>query len=175
MIMLSLKTAFYRLKYKELSHIGNSSTVINSKFEGPNSIGRHCVIHNVFLGKYTYVSNHTNLLYTKIGRFCSIADHVSVVLGNHPQNLLTTHPSFYYDTTSQIGYTVCTGEPKYDSIYKMPSGEQNFHIVIKNDVWIGSHVLLLEGITIGDGAIIAAGAVVTKDVPPYSIVGGGTS
>ena len=54
----------------------------------------------------------------------------------------------------------------------MPSGEQNFHIVIKNDVWIGSHVLLLEGITIGDGAIIAAGAVVTKDVPPYSIVGG---
>lgn len=83
---------------------------------------------------------------------------------------MSTFPSFYYDTTSQIGHSFHHGEAIYSEIYRM--ADNQYHVVVGNDVWIGSHVKILGGVTIGSGAIIAAGAVVTKDVAPYSIVGG---
>ena len=98
---------------------------------------------------------------------------MSVCLGNHPTSVFaTTHPAFYYDTTSQLGYSFHRGKPLFEGIFKYPEGENYYQLVIENDVWIGSNVLLLGGIRIGNGAVIAAGSVVTKDVPPYAIVGG---
>ena len=82
---------------------------------------------------------------------------------------LPTHPSFYKPAN------VC-GRSYSDTIafqeYKYTDEEKKYYVEIGCDVWIGANVLILNGVHIGDGAIIAAGAVVTKDVADYSIVGG---
>jgi len=165
---------FVILKYKcrNLVKLSFSSNVKDTIFEGHNSVAEKTKVHNCVLGYSTYISNSSILLYTKIGRYSCIADHVHVCLGSHPINYVTMHPSFYYDTTSQIGYTYHKGKPLYKCIYRYPNNENFYQIVIGNDVWIGSHVLIMGGVTIGDGAVVAAGAVVTKDVEPYSIVAG---
>jgi virginiamycin A acetyltransferase len=90
----------------------------------------------------------------KIGNYCSIAPGVKFLLGGeHNYNLLTTYP-FKAKTQGHI-----------ESLTKGP-------IIINDFVWIGTNALILSGLNIGVGAIIAAGSVVTKDVPSYSIVGG---
>jgi acetyltransferase-like isoleucine patch superfamily enzyme len=96
-----------------------------------------------------------------IGRYCSIADHVEIMLGgNHNLDFVTSYP---FGAIPDVWPEAC--------------GTHGFHttngdVTIGNDVWLGSQCLILSGITIGDGAAVAARAVVTKDVPPYAIVGG---
>lgn len=92
-----------------------------------------------------------------IGKYCSIAAGVQIFLGgNHRTEWVTQYP--------------------FASILDLPGRDQdgysNGPIVIGHDVWIGTDAMLMSGITIGDGAVVAAGSVVTKDVPPYTIVGG---
>lgn len=94
-----------------------------------------------------------------IGKFCSIGDGVKFIMaGNqgHRYDWVSTFPFFYND--------------------KIEGGKDAFkrsgNTVIGNDVWIGASATIMPGLTIGDGAVIATGAVVTKDVPPYTIVGG---
>ena len=122
------------------------------------------------MGEYSYIQSDCRLQSTKIGKYCSIADNVRTGFGSHPTNMVTTFPSFYYNTSPELGYTFYGGPPKVELLKKCGGG--NFLVEIGNDVWIGSHVLILDGIKIGDGSIIAAGAVVTKDVEPYAIYGG---
>lgn len=115
------------------------------------------------VGKYSY--GYEPLCFkgstlAQIGAFTSIADGVTISLGNHPTHLVSTHPAFYL---SEFGL----------SAKNTPDiAAKNEKIIIGHDVWIGRDVTLLTGVTIGTGAVIAAGAVVTKDVPPYAIVGG---
>lgn len=93
--------------------------------------------------------------YLEIGSFCSIAPNVVFLLGgNHNYSCISTYPfdNFIFNK-------------KEMSFSKGP-------IIVKNDVWIGSNSIILSGITIGQGSIIAAGSVVTKSTPPYSIVAG---
>ncbi len=93
-----------------------------------------------------------------IGKFCSIADGVAFMLGSeHDPGLCTTYP-----------FNMLFKE--YADINSHPRLKGN--IVVGNDVWFGSDCKIMSGVTIGDGACIAANAVVTKDVPPYAIVGG---
>jgi hypothetical protein len=91
-----------------------------------------------------------------VGKYCSLND-ASYLLpgGNH-------HPEFV--STCHFYWTMGVGEPEV--------GTNNGPIVIGNDVWSGFGSLVLSGVTVGDGAVIAAGAVVTRDVPAYAIVGG---
>lgn len=96
-----------------------------------------------------------------IGKYCSIADRCTVFLGgNHRIDWVTTYPFNCIDDkwTNGIGIT---GHPS-------TNGDVN----IGNDVWIGSNVTIMSGIEIGDGAVIGTNSLVTKDVKPYSIVGG---
>lgn len=95
---------------------------------------------------------------TVIGNFCSISGNVIIGPGEHPVNFTTTSPFLYH---KWIGYNNDTD----NLIMQKP-------VKIGNDVWIASNVFIKGGVTIGDGAICAAGAVVVKDVPPYAIVGG---
>lgn len=93
-----------------------------------------------------------------IGKFCSIAHGVSIYLGgNHRSDFNTTYPfnMFLSDYKSLTGHPCTNGD-----------------VNIGNDVWIGSDAKIMSGITIGDGCIVGANALVTKDIPPYSIVGG---
>jgi virginiamycin A acetyltransferase len=92
-----------------------------------------------------------------IGKKCSIAMNCSFVLANHITDIFSMYPSntslFSHENGNNSGYS---------------KGD----IIIKNDVWIGINCIIVDGITIGNGAVIAAGSVVTKDVQPYAIVGG---
>ena len=95
----------------------------------------------------------------RIGDYCSMAQGVQFSLGgNHRVDWVTTYP-----------FRVILGLPgAWTDGHPRPEGE----IVVGNDVWIGAEALILAGVTIGDGAVIAARAVVTGDVAPYAIVGG---
>ena len=95
----------------------------------------------------------------KIGKFCSIAGNVHILLGGeHHTDWLTTYP-FNVLLAEAYGFEENTAKSKGD-------------VIIGNDVWIGENVTILSGVTIGDGAVIANGAVVTRNIPPYSIAGG---
>jgi acetyltransferase-like isoleucine patch superfamily enzyme len=114
----------------------------------------------VKVGKGTYgsikalYSNHPKE-FLKIGNYCSIGSGTTFMLGSeHPHSYISTFP--FKVKILKVGYEATTKGP----------------IELCDDVWIGENVLILSGVTIGQGAVVAAGAIVTKDVPPYSIVGG---
>lgn len=153
-------------------YFGRGSKSINSIFEGRNAVFANTCVSNCFIGLGTYINSDTHLFCTKIGRFCSIADHVRTGFGTHPTNtFVSTFPSFYYDTKN-IPFSFMKNKAPLYSIWRYVDDKKRYVVEIGNDVWIGSHVLIMDGVKIGDGAVIAAGAVVTKDVEPYSIVGG---
>lgn len=102
----------------------------------------------------------------KIGRYCSVAKHVDIGVPQHPVNWLSISPRQYFPDF-QI-WTKSYGK----EVSRIPFWGESKITEIGNDVWIGDRVLIMGGVKIGDGAIIAAGAVVTKDVPPYAVVGG---
>jgi hypothetical protein len=85
--------------------------------------------------------------------------------GPHPLDWMSTHPF-------QWGDTLLLPKSLRNATQFIEPNNQKERVVIGNDVWLGASCLVLKGVTIGDGAVVAAGAVVTKDVPPYAIVGG---
>ena len=109
---------------------------------------------------YHYPINHDKLI---IGKFCSIACGAKFLFtsANHTQASLSTYPFpiFFEEWGLDVQNITSTWDNKGD-------------IIIGNDVWIGYEAVILSGVTIGDGAIIGTRAVVTKDIPPYTIVGG---
>ena len=113
------------------------------------------------IGDHTYgaptVIEHESRLV--IGRFCSIAIDVTISLGNHRTDIVSTYPF----STLAPWWPEASGYPD-----RTTSGD----VVIGNDVWIGKGVFISSGVTVGDGAVLAAGSVVTREVPPYAIVGG---
>lgn len=132
-----------------------------TELAGNNKFGKGTNICDSQIGRHTYVVN-ARIVRAQIGAFCSIGPDVNVGgLGNHPIKWISTHPAFY-SILKQSGKTFVTSD-LFDELKPNKIG---------NDVWIGASALILDGISIGDGAIVAAGAVVTKDVPPYAIVGG---
>ena len=166
-----LRRACLRRKYK-LKKIGSRVHLRNCMFEGMNAVFDDVKVENSFVGMGSYIGRNSLLDNVKIGRFCSVADHVCTCIGRHPiSDCVTTFPAFYYNTTKQLGFSFHQNAPVFETSVHA-KGETKYNIVVGNDVWIGSHALILDGVTIGDGAVIAAGAVVTKDVEPYSVVGG---
>lgn len=123
---------------------------------------------NVSIGAFTYFQTGSLEACSSIGRYCSIAGNLRVGDIEHPTDWLGTSP-FQYNAArfgwhdSADDYVALTG--RKDSFRKSP-------VVIGHDVWIGARVTILRGVTIGDGAIVAGGSVVTKDVEPYCVVGG---
>lgn len=114
------------------------------------------------MGKHSYVCDYFTCASqkTSIGKFCSIADNVTLGTTFHPTDRLTSHPFTYFEPLR-----LTKNAEQKDFIFCKP-------VLIGNDVWIGKHVTVLDGITIGDGAVIGTNAVVTHDVPPYAIVVG---
>ena len=96
----------------------------------------------------------------RIGKFCSIGSNVQIYLGgNHHNDWITTYP--FNAMLPEIWGEIDNGR-----------AATNGDVIIGNDVWIANNARIMSGVTIGDGATIATGAVVTKDVAPYSVVGG---
>ena len=129
----------------EHTHILGNTVIYHSKIGNYSYAGRNCIIQNA-----------------EIGKFCSLANDVVVGLGTHPVTLFSTSPLFYR-RNNRFGIALVGENLSFDEYKKIKTG---------NDVWIGARALILDGVTVGHGAIIAANAVVTKDVSPYAIVGG---
>lgn len=165
---LKRKIAYQGFRKQNVS-IDASSNVQDTTFEGYNQVYSNVHLIGCEVGIGTYVRENSILKNTTIGKYCSIAPRVKLVYGEHPTSLfVSTHPSFY-KSSGQSGL-VLRADTTFRGEYKNVAADRM--CIIGNDVWIGSDVLILEGVTIGDGAIIAAGAVVTKNVAPFSIVGG---
>lgn len=116
--------------------------------------------HNIEIGLYSYggcfdVMNINPR--TKIGRYCSFSSGVCIFHANHPITFASLHPFFYLPDCGYVEKeTIARGS-----------------IEVGNDVWIGRNAIILPGVSrIGDGAVIGAGAIVTKDVPDFAVVGG---
>lgn len=118
-------------------------------------------IGNCKIGRYTYVGVNSNFSNTSIGSFCSIGPDVLCGLGDHPIDFVSTYPGFYSNQAS--------GSHWFGHVHDFKEEQST---IIESDVWIGAKVIIKGGIHIGTGAIIGAGAVVTKNIPPYAIVGG---
>ena len=141
--------------------IGFGAVVRDSQFGYDVYIGNNTNIYNSTVGDHTYFNSNCRVTDARIGKFCSFGSNVKIGIGSHPQNFVSTHPSFY---ANNKGFKTFAD--------KMYFKEERGLINIGNDVWIGSDVSILNNINIGHGAIIALGSVVTKDVPDYAIVGG---
>lgn len=147
----------------------NSQLNTNTKFEGKNYIGNNCFIENSYIGYASYLSNNIDFRDTMIGKYSAIAEGVSIIRGQHPsRQFVSIHPAFY-SPENDVSSICYVSERKYEEFRYTQNG---YVAEIGNDVWIGKNAQLMEGVTIGDGAIIAAGAIVIKDVEPYTIVGG---
>lgn len=140
----------------------NDSTTL----EGENVINSGVNICSSSVGKCTVIGGNTNLSNCKIGAFCSIASRVHVQPYTHPTTFVSTYPGFFKTVNN---YPFGRGSKDFDEALKCEDGH---FAIIGNDVWIGENVTIKGGVTIGDGAVIGMNALVTKDVPPYAIVGG---
>ncbi len=141
-----------------------------AKFEGMSKVYCGTDVSYSSIGRGTYFSRNTSMTHSKIGRYCSIGPYVRVIAGTHPvDSFISTHPAFY-STACQAGFTYVNENHFVEFTYA--DEEAKYLVEIGNDVWIGARATLLAGIKVGNGAIIAAGSVVTKSVDDFSIVGG---
>lgn len=147
----------------------DSRALFNNKtnFCGCNKVHRGASVRGSHIGRYTYVGPNSDVHDAKIGSFTSIGGNVKIITATHPvSEYVSTSPAFF----STRGQTVKTFVD--DDLFSEMLEIEGWSAIIGNDVWIGENVLIKGGVKIGDGAVLAMGAVVTKDVPPYAIVGG---
>ncbi len=140
-----------------------SGTISNGLiWEAPIKLFHSSRVSNVEIGAYSYISPKTDIHYASIGRYCSIGDNVNMRGSEHPKSWLSSHPFPYTNLyTASRSYSPAL---TFDGYSKRSN--------IGHDVWIGSQAIILPGVKIGTGAIIGAGAVVAKDIPPYAIAVG---
>lgn len=116
-------------------------------------------IRDITIGDYSYISGPRSYIDgARIGKFCSIARQVTIGAKGHNYNWVTTSTAIV--------------DPKLQIVGSIKNVPQKGIVSIGNDVWIGMNVIINRGVVIGDGAVVGSGSIVTKDVPPYAIVGG---
>jgi acetyltransferase-like isoleucine patch superfamily enzyme len=138
-----------------------------NRISSTTRIGRGCILNQtelrgeVSIGRHTLLNSGVSIsglaeAPVSIGNFCSIGPGVIITSGNHPLESVSTFKSTHSELASVFSFSENCHEP----------------IDIGSDVWLGSNVIVLPGVSIGNGAVIGAGGVVTKDVPPYAIAVG---
>lgn len=132
----------------------------NSKVHKTSAIEPGCRIYRTKIGRYTYISRNCTITNSEIGSFCSIADNVMISPGKHPVDFVSTSPVFYSERNI------------LKKCFNKTDFKESDETIIGNDVWIGSHAFIKGGVEIGDGSIIGAYTIVTKNIEPYSIVVG---
>src|SRR3984893_15661264 len=143
--------------------IDPTASVRESRLGAYTEVGARTTLIEVAMGDYSYVVNDAQIIYTTIGRFCSIAAMTRINPGNHPMHRVT-QAHFTYRASAYF-----PGEKDEAEFFEW---RKSHRVHIGHDVWIGHGAIVLPRRNIGTGAVIAAGAVVTKDVPAYTIVGG---
>jgi phosphonate metabolism protein (transferase hexapeptide repeat family) len=143
--------------------VHTTADVRNSRLGIYTEVGARTSLVESELGDYSYIVNDGQVVYTTIGKFCSIAAMARINPGNHPMQR-ASQAHFTYRAS-----TYFPGEPDEDAFFDW---RRRHSVAIGHDVWIGHGAIILAGRTIGTGAVVAAGAIVTKDVPDYAIVAG---
>lgn len=145
---------------KFFKRVVRGTSILNSYIDKTAKVYSGSTFYNSKLGRYSYVGYDSEVVNCEIGSFCSIANGFIAGGAKHPLEWLSTSPVFY-DVSGGTNYHLghLTIEP-------------TVRTYIGNDVWIGSRAIILQGVHIGTGAVVGAGAVVTKDVPPYAVVAG---
>lgn len=141
--------------------VGTLSRIDHSFLNESVRIDRFCHVFESDIMAHSFTGMNTTILCSKIGAFCSISWNVSIGGPNHDYTRMTQH-SFLYNDYDKI-------RPANKNV---PYDRFADKVEIGNDVWIAANAVILRGVKIGDGAVVGAGAVVTKDIPPYAIVGG---
>lgn len=168
LLFVEVKTGMRRLYIRGRNEINHPACRFYSGAEVISSVlGQSCVffqntiVIDSQLGNHTYVQRNSKIINAEIGKFCSIASDVSIGPGLHKTDGVSTHPVFSLYNT-----------PLVTKFLQKDIFQPSKRSLIGHDVWIGEKAIIMDGVQIGTGAIVAAGAVVTKDVPPYMIVGG---
>ena len=125
-------------------------------------VGKGTIIKSASMGDYSYITRDCHVVWATIGKYCSIANSTRINPGNHPTWRAVQHHSVYRSEAYGMG-------PDDSEFFQW---RKDHWVTIGHDVWIGHGVTITAGVTVGDGAVIGAGAVVTKDVAPYTVVGG---
>jgi|APCry1669189241_1035207.scaffolds.fasta_scaffold01843_7 phosphonate metabolism protein (transferase hexapeptide repeat family) len=126
-------------------------------------VGGRTSLSEVSMGAYSYIVTDSSAAYSDIGKFCSIARDVRINPGNHPTWRAAQHHFSYRAVSYELG------EADDDAFFDW---RRSHDVTIGHDVWIGHGATILAGVSVGTGAVVGAGAVVSKDVAPFTIVGG---
>jgi phosphonate metabolism protein (transferase hexapeptide repeat family) len=149
-------------RLSEAPTIHPEATVIDCRLGAWTDIGRGTMMKDVDFGDYSYITQWCHVVWTSIGKFCSIANDTRINPGNHPTWRAVQHHSIYRSESYGLG----------EDDHAFFDWRRKHWVTIGHDVWLGHGVTVTAGATIGTGAVVGAGAVVTKDVAPYTIVAG---
>lgn len=136
----------------------------NAKVDKTAYIYRGVKAKSAVIRAHSYIAANTEIENAEIGKYCSIADNCRIGMSGHSLQCLSTSPIFTQSMNALQERWI------EKNVFEHKSDEERAYL--GNDVWVGSHALINGGVHVGNGACVAAGAVVVKDVPPYAIVGG---
>ena len=160
-----IRTVFREVNYSLMNktcYIHPGVYLNDSKIANYNVLFENVSMVSSIIGDHTYIQKNSKLYNANIGKFCSIASNVTIGPGIHSIKSVSTHPAFYlFNTPLVIKFPNC-------DLFDLKKNVT----IIENDVWIGENAIIMDGVKVGTGAIVAAGAIVTKDIPPYTICGG---
>lgn len=152
--------------HKKLVRLRTGALIEAVHLAGPAQFGRFSLVRRCSIGAFTAAEDFFNCHDAELGAYCSIGSNVLINAGQHPLGWLSTHLFQFHSRTWAF----------VDAMKDFGRVEAGFavrgRVTVGNDVWIGNNVVVMPHVKIGDGAAIGAGAIVTKDVPPYAIVAG---
>lgn len=147
----------------EEPQVDATAVVSDSQLGAWTAVGARTTIAESSLGDYSYVMNDANVIYSEIGKFCSIAAFARINPGNHPLERAALHHFTYRSRSYELAE---------DDDREFFDRRRASKVVLGHDVWIGHGAVVLPGVKIGSGAAIGAASVVSKDVPPFAVVAG---
>jgi len=142
--------------------IHRTASVRDSVFGKYCEVGARTKVAESRFGDFSYVVNDSEIIYTDVGKFCSIAAHTRINPGNHPVDRVAMNHFTYRSSAYGLG----DDDPAFFD-WRRAS-----RCTLGHDVWIGHGAVVLPGVSLGNGAVAGAGAIVTKDVPAFAIVVG---
>lgn len=146
--------------------IATMGKIMCSHVVGNMFIGQASCINRIESGRYIGIAYFSYMSDCVVGNYCTFGSRVSIGAFSHPVDGLTIHEFGYRNTMASYGETVLDRDSD-DYL-----SERSRQTRIGNDVWVGDNSVVIKGVKINNGAIVAAGSVVTRDVEPYSIVAG---
>ena len=142
--------------------IHRTASVRDTTFGIYCEVGARTKVAECTFGDFSYIVNDADIIYTDVGKFCSIAAHTRINPGNHPVERVAMNHFTYRSSAYGLG----EDDPAFFD------WRRSFRCRLGHDVWIGHGAVVLPGVSMGNGAVAGAGSIVTKDVPAWTIVVG---